>query len=287
MRKVHGVELPEKMEGVRWTGRTIGESVWGRAWSRHLERYGDFANRLPRGRTYLRQGAVWHLEVVPGEIRGLVLGSRLYTQQIQISPLGPAGVERLIEVCGNGVTAALDIVRGRIPGPLLDALRDPRNGLFPDPGEIQMSCSCPDWAQVCKHVAAVLYGVGVRLDARPELLFVLRGVDPDDLVRGMTSTLTRAPRPAELPRLVHPNLSALFDIDLDDGEGSVALPPDEEEDESEEVPTLRRSELLELGLSARLIDRWLRSGVLLRTERRGHYALTQEAWREVEPLLEP
>jgi uncharacterized Zn finger protein len=209
-----------ELEPVQVEKRRIGESVWGRAWCENLERHGDFANRLPRGRTYLRQGAVGHVGIERGHVVGLVQGKDVYMQSIAIDPLSDAQVRVLTEACAGRVDAALDLVRGRLPAPVLEALRDPRQGLLPQPGQLRMACSCPDWARLCKHLAAVLYGVGLRLDTNPELLFVLRGVEPD-LLLGAVPDLFSAPPPRPERRLEATELGALFDLEP---EGEVHLP---------------------------------------------------------------
>lgn len=263
------------------TSRTkIGESVWGRAWCVNLERYSDFSNRLPRGRTYLRQGAVRSLEITPGRIEARVQGSSMYRQTIDIEPLGEARVTALTRACGDDVRAAMDLVQGNLPTPVLDTLRDPAQGLFPDPRELRMRCSCPDWASLCKHLAAVLYGIGVRLDERPDLLFVLRGVDPELLMRAV-SDLFEAPPPPPEQRLEGADLAALFDIEL-----AEAPPEPEAPRDVEDALHITRKQLLELGLSAGRISGWLSKGMLLRTDRRGRYELTPDAWEQIEPLLD-
>lgn len=270
------------------TSRTkIGETVWGRAWCVNLERYSDFENRLPRGRTYLRRGAVWHLEITPGRVEAKVFGTSLYEQTIEIDPLDEARIADLSRACGADVSAAMDLVQGNLPKAVLDTLRAPERGLFPHPREIRMSCSCPDWASLCKHLAAVLYGVGVRLDERPDLLFVLRGVDPERLVRAVSDLFT-APEPPPDKRLEGADLAALFDIELSGAPHPPSEPPPDDESgpADPEVPLVTRAQLLELGVSAGRISGWLNRGVLLKTEERGRYELTPEAWAFIEPLLE-
>ncbi len=294
MRKVDA-EPPRLLTGVRTRKRTIGESVWGRAWGRHLERHGDFANRLPRGRSYLRNGSVLHLSIGPGRVDGVVQGRRVYEQSIRIRPLDPEGIEQLVDLCAGHVGAALELVRGQLPKPLLATLQNPSSGLLPDPGQMEPSCSCPDWAKVCKHVAAVLYGVALRLDAEPELLFVLRGVHPDKLVRGVSAAVAAPAAPAaegrRFKRLEAQNLGALFDIELEpsasEEEGEAVPEPSDPEPPPDGPPTLRRAELLSLGVASGRIEGWLRSGTLLRTSIRGTYALTEEAFVAIEPLLDP
>lgn len=215
VRKVWRVDFPDDAQAILpFRSRTLATSAWGRAWCDNLERHRDFANRLPRGRTYLRQGAVWHVGVSRGRIHGFVKGSALYEVEVNIAPAGPRQLAALTEACTGRVDAALDLVQGRLPEPVMKALRDPNLGLLPEPGQLQMSCSCPDWAEVCKHVAAVLYGVGMRLDKAPNLLFELRGVDAEALVASVPD-LFEAPPPRPSRRLDPARLSDLFDLDED------------------------------------------------------------------------
>lgn len=211
-RSIDGTPLPERLDRVHTTARRIGSSVWARAWCDNLERHGDFENRLPRGRTYLRKGAVWHVEIERGVVRALVRGTRLYEQRIEIEPLSEAGIDALRSRCAGQVRAAFELLRGQLPASLLEALRDPKEGLLPEPGELKLSCSCPDWATLCKHLAAVLYGVGVRLDANPELLFALRGVDAEALVNVALPDLAAPPLPRPSRRLRAEDPMALFDL---------------------------------------------------------------------------
>jgi uncharacterized Zn finger protein len=163
-------------------GRRIANTFWGRAWCEHLESFGDYVNRLPRGRTYVRNGSVLHLEIERGTISARVQGSRLYSVLVSIEPLSPRGWKKIKERCTGQIGSMLDLLRGRLSDQVLRVVTDRKEGLFPGPREIRMQCSCPDWARMCKHIAAVLYGAGARLDAKPELLFLLRGVDPDELI---------------------------------------------------------------------------------------------------------
>jgi len=173
----------------------IAVSFWGQAWCEHLESYSDFANRLPRGRTYLRNGSVLHLGIEKGAIRALVMGSELYRQTVRIDPLPKAKWESLKQRCQGGVGSLVELLQGKLSGEIMKIVTDPVAGLFPDPKEIHLDCSCPDWAYLCKHLAAVLYGVGARLDDAPELLFKLRGVDHAELVQADTSSLVSRPGP--------------------------------------------------------------------------------------------
>ncbi len=163
-------------------GRQITRTFWGNAWCENLEAYSDFANRLPRGRTYVRNGSVLHLDIRKGAIEALVSGSSLYTIKIGIKPLAKAHWEKLRKQCAGSIGSVVELLSGKLSEAVMGKMTHRESGLFPKPSEIELDCSCPDWADMCKHVAAVLYGVGARLDAKPELLFLLRHVDHQELI---------------------------------------------------------------------------------------------------------
>lgn len=193
--------------------RKLATTFWGKAWCDHLERHKDYEYRLPRGRSYLRQGNVYNLEIEPGSVTATVAGSELYDVRITIKPLAPAAWQQLKDDCAGQVTSLLDLLGGRLGDGVLRTIADPQHGLFPEPREIRLVCSCPDAANMCKHVAAVLYGVGVQLDTKPELFFTLRSIDPAEL---LTTTAQEALADAHGPdaALAGEDLSALFGIAL-------------------------------------------------------------------------
>ncbi|MCI6885966.1 MAG: SWIM zinc finger family protein [Lachnospiraceae bacterium] len=160
------------------SGRQIVKSWWGKAWSDNLEQYADFESRLERGKRYVRTGTVVDLKINHGRILARVQGRRKtpYKTEIRISPLSEERCQKIIQNCGRRVENLEELVDGNFPDDLKELFLG-KDGLFPAPREISFSCSCPDWALMCKHVAAVLYGVGVRLDEDPLLFFELRGID--------------------------------------------------------------------------------------------------------------
>ncbi|MES2598375.1 MAG: SWIM zinc finger family protein [Verrucomicrobiota bacterium] len=188
-------------------------TFWGQSWSLNLESYQDYETRLPRGRSYLRQGNVYNLEIEPQAIRAVVAGSELYETSVSIQPLPKKRWQEIVEASAGEVGSMLDLLAGRLGDGLMRVLTDTERGLFPKPKEIRFDCSCPDHADMCKHVAAVLYGVGVLLDTKPELLFTLRGVDQAELLSHASST-TITDLSATLGDLEGTDLSALFGIDL-------------------------------------------------------------------------
>lgn len=163
-------------------GRAIARSFWGKAWCENLESYRDFENRLPRGRSYVRSGAVLDLQVAAGKITALVSGSDLYQVAITIKPVVADHWSRIKAQCAGNIGSIIELLEGRLSERVMQVITHRGEGLFPKPAEIQMECSCPDWATMCKHVAAVMYGVGARLDQQPELLFTLRNVDHAELI---------------------------------------------------------------------------------------------------------
>jgi uncharacterized Zn finger protein len=163
-------------------GRKIATTFWGKAWCDNLEAYSDYENRLPRGRTYIRNGSVVDLQVVGGKVTGLVSGSELYKIEIKIKPLAPKLWKAIQVECAGKIDSLIELLQGKLSSAVMEIVTRLDAGLFPAPKEIDMDCSCPDWADLCKHLAATLYGVGAKLDHNPELLFLLRGVDPADLI---------------------------------------------------------------------------------------------------------
>jgi uncharacterized Zn finger protein len=171
-------------------GRKIASSFWGKAWCDNLESYSDFANRLPRGRTYVRNGSVIDLRISSGTIESLVNGSELYRVTIDIDPVKKSAWKVLKKECSGQVNSLFDLLQGRLSTGVMETMTRRETGLFPKPKEIRLKCSCPDWAGMCKHVAATLYGVGARLDESPELLFLLRSVDHAELISDAADSVT-------------------------------------------------------------------------------------------------
>lgn len=180
------------VQGVEIEGRKIARTFWGEAWCSHLESFSDYANRLPRGRTYVRNGSVCHLEIAAGEVKAIVSGSELYDVKIGIKLLTDEKWRTVKQHCSGKIGSLLELLQGRLSTSVMTVVTDRARGLFPLPSEIKLDCSCPDWATMCKHVAAVLYGVGSRLDQKPELLFLLRGVDHEELIEADVSIAASA-----------------------------------------------------------------------------------------------
>src|SRR6267142_1235820 len=196
-------------------GRTIAKSFWGKSWCDNLERYSDFENRLPRGRTYVRNGSVVDLQIAKGEVVAFVAGSELYKIKIGIAPVKSSRWKSICRDCAGSIDSLVELLQGRLAKGVMDRVCREGDGLFPSPTEIKLSCSCPDWADMCKHVAAALYGVGARLDEKPQLLFVLRDVDENELLasaRQAPPLKTAAPGTAKV--LDESDVAALFGLEM-------------------------------------------------------------------------
>nr|VFJ56281.1 MAG: Uncharacterized conserved protein, contains Zn finger domain [Candidatus Kentron sp. DK] len=220
MRKVEKLRKKgHPVEPVIITGKAIATTFWGKTWCDNLESYHDFENRLPRGRTYVRNGSVIDLQIAPKEVRAMVSGSSIYKVDISIGALPKAVWEGICQDCAGGIDSLVELLQGRFNKGVMERLCRQDKGLFPKPSEIKFSCSCPDWASMCKHIAAVLYGVGSRLDKRPELLFLLRAVDQNDLVAHLDDALPLASQAPEAgKRLETDDISQLFGLEMAQGD---------------------------------------------------------------------
>lgn len=175
----------------------IAKTFWGKAWCDNLERYSDYANRLPRGRTYVRNGSVIDLQITAGEVRAQVMGSNLYTVAVNVTACPEKQWQAIGADCAGSIDSIVELLQGKLSTAAMERICKAGTGLFPAPKEITFKCSCPDWASMCKHVAAVLYCVGARLDQQPEFLFALRRVDANDLVSQVGAGLPKSrKRPA-------------------------------------------------------------------------------------------
>jgi uncharacterized Zn finger protein len=197
-------------------GRAIARSFWGKAWCKNLERYTRLANRLPRGRTYVRNGSVMDLQLGGGTVDALVSGSELYRVSVTIAPLAPRRWKALVRDCAGRIGSLVELLQGKFSRAVMETLIRPNAGLFPSARDIAFECSCPDQAVLCKHVAATLYGIGARLDTEPELFFRLRRVDQLDLIRAAQSGATLGARGAGTrKRIAETALAEVFGIELD------------------------------------------------------------------------
>ena len=199
----------------------IAKTFWGKAWGDNLERYSDYANRLPRGRTYVRNGSVIDLRITAGEVRAQVMGSSLYTVAVSVTTVPEKQWQAICTDCSGSIDSLVELLQGKLSNAVMERICKPGTGLFPAPKEISFKCNCPDAASMCKHVAAVLYGVGARLDAQPEVLFGLRRVEAQDLVNHAGHGLPQSgKRPATRKVLDEALLADVFGIEM-----AEVLPP--------------------------------------------------------------
>jgi uncharacterized Zn finger protein len=215
------------VQPVSINGRVIAKTFWGKAWCDNLESYSDYANRLPRGRTYARNGSVVHLEIQPGRIAARVSGSDLYSVEITIASLPDPHWKCVKGQCAGQIGSLVELLQGRLSKSVMDVVTQRGGGLFPKPAEIKMKCSCPDWAGMCKHVAAVMYGVGARLDNKPELLFLLRKVDHLELIAGAVEStpVVGAGKSRGKKTIATGDLADVFGIEMAEGDTPTEAAP--------------------------------------------------------------
>ncbi|MEI7668734.1 MAG: hypothetical protein WCJ33_01470 [Pseudomonadota bacterium] len=198
------------------TGKAIAESFWGKSWCKNLELYSDYENRLPRGRSYVRNGSVIDLKIHPGGITAKVLGSSLYKVSITITEVAKRKWEAICNDCAGSINSLIELLQGKLSENVMERVCRKEDGLFPAPKEIKMSCSCPDGVGMCKHIAATLYGVGTRLDSNPDFLFLLRNVDEKELIAKASKSLSVGETISDSERVMggDDDLSELFGIDM-------------------------------------------------------------------------
>ncbi len=291
-------------EPVAIEGRAIARTFWGKQWCEHLEAYSDYANRLPRGRTYVRNGSVVDLQIAKGKISALVAGSQVYQVDIDVHALDKKLWQGILKECAGKVASLVELLQGRLSDAVMEVVTRQGKGLFPVPKQIGFRCSCPDSAWMCKHVAAVLYGAGARFDRQPELLFLLRHVDPQELIQ----QAGKAPvaETGEHRQLEGADLSALFGIDLGDTPAAAVKPETKfpvprapaakakpasgkktaRKTVQKAAKTIRASELVERGIPRHMVQSWLDSGVLERSGQRGVYLATKETGKRIDAYLQ-
>lgn len=272
----------------------LTESFWGRAWCENAEAFASWSNRLDRGRRYLRNGSVFHLAVSEGRVEALVTGSEIYEVTLQVAPLPAKAWAALVKSAQGQVASALDLLQGRLSDGVMSVLTRPRTGLFPTPKQVTLDCTCPDLPGMCKHVAAAFYGVGVRLDDRPELLFTLRGVDQAELIASgdTVDALLESESDRKLGA-TDDDLGALFGIDLDDSVGAplAAAPPPPApatparggvEPLPRRLPKrITPALLLAWGIPRSTFQNWI-GGALARSGERGVYLRTPETRKRIQ-----
>lgn len=212
------IKKGESLQPIEISGRGIARTFWGKSWCTHFEQYSDYANRLPRGRTYARNGSIADLRITQGKVTSMVCGSSLYDVTITIDPLAKSEWSEICEQCNSSILSLVDLMRGKLGDDVIRRVTDPQSGMFPSSKEIKLRCNCPDGAYLCKHLAATLYGVGHRLDTSPELLFLLRGVDQNELIsQAITAENASAAMGLDSSAdFVGEDLGAMFGIEMAD-----------------------------------------------------------------------
>ncbi len=215
----------EKITPVEIAGRKITTTFWGNAWCKNLEAYSDYANRLPRGRTYVRNGSVIDLQIENGQVHAQVSGSEIYRVEVEIKSLAERRWTDIKHQCGGQIGSLVELLQGRLSKGVMEIVTRKGEGLFPSPQDISLYCSCPDWATMCKHVAATLYGVGARIDHEPELLFILRGVNSAEMVDAVIDGSSVVRKTKKRRSLSTDELSSVFGVDIDMDETAMKSTP--------------------------------------------------------------
>lgn len=218
-------QLKKKNPGIKPVvieGKAIALSWWGKSWNENLERYADYSNRIGRGRSYVRHGAVLDLQIDSGKVKALVQGSgaKPYSVSVKIKAIDEKIWQNIKTTCGGKLDSLQELLAGKFPKALSEIFMEQGSGLFPSPKDIEFSCSCPDWASMCKHVAATLYGISARLDEDPSLFFKLRKVRMKDLVteavKDKTCNLLEKAKKKTERVIAESDLSDVFGIDMEE-----------------------------------------------------------------------
>ena len=189
---------PRKVEGgikVRSRRGKFGDTWWAGRWIEMLESFG-WDTRLQRGRSYARRGQVLEYDLSPGLVTSKVQGSRAkpYDIEIKVEPLSAKEWDQVSEAMAGQAIFAAKLLAGEMPQNIEDAFAATELSLFPEsPQDIDTFCSCPDWANPCKHIAAVYYILGEEFDRDPFMIFRLRGIRQEELTAAL-----RAKRSAEV-----------------------------------------------------------------------------------------
>ncbi len=231
-------------------GRKIAKTFWGMAWCDNLEAYSDYENRLPRGRTYVRNGSVIDLQITKGLVKAQVMGSSLYHIAIELKPTPETKWRSLVKACAGKIDSLIELLQGKFSKSVMEVITEKEGGLFPKPQEISMRCSCPDSAGMCKHIAAVMYGIGAILDAKPEWLFTLRHVDHMDLISSAGAGNALMQNQVGENAMDDGELSSLFGIEMDDGKASKAIKPSQTQKASKAMPKTKAKAAIKAAVTA-------------------------------------
>jgi len=274
----------------------------------------------------VRNGSVVDLKISTGKISALVAGSEMYEVSISVRALEENLWKSILSECAGKVASLVELLQGRLSSAVMEVVTRHGSGLFPVPKQLDFRCSCPDSASMCKHVAATLYGVGARFDHQPDLLFLLRHVDAQELIlqAGSVPVADAQTALSQHQQLDTADLSALFGIELDEPPVAAPRPSLVPKDSAltpkragtvkrspgvktakpkfaraplvsaeKKVATLRptrtkivnASELIARGVPRHMLQSWLVSGILLRTEERGVYRATRQTEGRIEDYL--
>lgn len=213
------------LQPIHIEGTRIAKTFWGKAWCENMERYSDYENRLPRGRAYVRNGSVLDLRIEPGKVAAMVCGSELYQVTVTLRTVEAERWKAICSDCAGAIDSLVELLQGKLSTSVMERICQPQTGLFPAPAELEFSCSCPDWADMCKHVAAVFYGIGARLDEQPELLFRLRQVNEKELIAKAAALPLPTPGKTSKKVLASDDLSALFGLEMAGPSAAEPVPP--------------------------------------------------------------
>ncbi|MDD4077356.1 MAG: SWIM zinc finger family protein [Bacilli bacterium] len=214
--------LKRSLEPIVLPTSKLAASWWGIMWNKNLERYATYSNRIGRGKSYVRNGLVIDLQIISGQVNAYVQGTKKtpYKVTITIDKIDEKMVESIKKQCQGKLDTLDQLLEGKFSKELAAIFMLQGAGLFPEPEEIDLRCSCPDWTDCCKHVSAVLYGIGSKLDINPLLFFTLRGIDIDDFLRDVIQNKTAAVlekgKACQSNRIIkNADIDYLFDISLD------------------------------------------------------------------------
>jgi uncharacterized Zn finger protein len=205
----------QEMSPVHVEGLKLGKTFWGKAWCSHIESFSDIDTRLPRGKTYVRNDSILDLQIRTGMITAMVMGTELYSIRVKIAPLTAGQWKSIKKKTAGQINSLVELLQGKLSDAVMQSVTSQSDGLLPKAGQIEMDCSCPDAAEMCKHLAAVLYGVGCRLDEQPELLFKLRGVDHTELITEATRAASVGSEVGNRKTIAASDLNDVFGIELD------------------------------------------------------------------------
>jgi uncharacterized Zn finger protein len=181
---------PKRVEGgikTRKERGAIGETWWSKRWLHALEAL-NMGARLSRGRSYARQGQILSIDIQPGVVHAKVQGSRPrpYTIEIRLQQLSEENWERVTDAMAAQALFAAKLLAGEMPNDIEEAFRAVNLSLFPtNQSDLNTDCSCPDWANPCKHIAAVYYILAERFDEDPFLIFKLRGRSKEAIIEAL------------------------------------------------------------------------------------------------------